>query len=65
MIVKICRIFDKKDGTLHIGGVLWRFLLAFIWVVLSCNFGLLIGKIIIEYDIKDSLMWFLRLFKWV
>ena len=44
MIVKICRIFDKKDGTLHIGGVVWRFFLVFMWLVLSCNLGLLIGK---------------------
>jgi hypothetical protein len=56
---------QKDPKALHIGSVVWRFLLAFIWVVLSCNLGLLIGKAIIHYNLEDSLMWFLRLFKWV
>ena len=64
MIVKICRIFDKKDGTLHIGSVVWRFLLFFMWLVLSWNIGVLIAKAIIRYNLVYDLIWVIKLFIW-
>ena len=43
---KILTLFDRKDKTLHIGGVVWRLLIIPLWFAICLNLGKIIGFLI-------------------